>query len=88
MTGGLSARNVRARLRGMLATMTTTMSRLDVDLPVARALAEWPALTAVFVRRGMACPGCAMAELMTLGEAAEVYGLKAGEFVGELRDAL
>jgi hybrid cluster-associated redox disulfide protein len=54
------------------------------EMPVARALAVWPQLTGVFVRRGMACPGCAMGELMTLGEAAEVYGLTTAAFIEEL----
>ena len=60
---------------------------LAPDMTVAVALAEWPALTAVFVRRGMACPGCLMADFMTLGEAAEVYGLKAEALLEELRTA-
>lgn len=58
------------------------------DMRVADALDRWPALTAVFLRRSMACAGCAMAEHMTLAEAAEVYGFDAAEFIQDLRAAL
>jgi len=68
--------------------MSASFPRPESDMPVAAALAAWPALMAVFVRRGMACPGCPMAELMTVGEAAEVYGLEVEAFVAELRAAL
>jgi hybrid cluster-associated redox disulfide protein len=58
-----------------------------LEMSVAEALHIWPSLTGVFVRRGMACPGCAMAEFMSLAEAAEVYGLEPQAFINELRAA-
>jgi hybrid cluster-associated redox disulfide protein len=42
----------------------------------------------VFVRRRMACPGCAMAPFMTLAEAAASYGLDPHQLVRELQAAM
>jgi hybrid cluster-associated redox disulfide protein len=42
----------------------------------------------VFVRRRMACPGCAMAPFMTLAEAAASYGLDPQQLVSELEAAM
>lgn len=67
---------------------TQTAPTPTPDMRVAEVLARWPTLTAVFLRRGMACAGCAMAEHMNLGEAAEVYGYDTDAFVEELRTAL
>ncbi len=66
--------------------------RPDPGLPtrdslVSDILDARPALGAVFLARGMACPGCAMSGFMTVGEAAESYGLPAGELVDALRAA-
>ena len=57
------------------------LSRLDM---VADVLARWPASTAAFVRRGMACPGCVMAPMMTLEEAAAAYHLDVAELMADL----
>ncbi len=56
-------------------------------MTVAEVLGAWPALVSIFVRRKMACPGCDMAVHMTLGEAAEVYGMD-DSFIEELRSAV
>lgn len=40
---------------------------------VAEVLTRWPGSAAVFLRYGMACPGCVMAPMMTLDEAAKAY---------------
>jgi hybrid cluster-associated redox disulfide protein len=56
--------------------------------PVAAVLARSPAVVTVFVRHRMACPGCAMAAYMTIGEAAQVYGLHPDLLVQELEAAL
>jgi len=66
---------------------TRTPIRPDAHLTVATCLAVWPSLTSIFVQHNMACPGCDMAELMTVAEAAEVYGKDVEAFVGELRQA-
>lgn len=54
---------------------------------VAAVLSSRPATLAVFLRRGMHCPGCRMAPFMTLAEAAASYGLMVDELVAELRAA-
>lgn len=51
---------------------------------VADIMARWPASAAVFVRRGMACPGCVMAPMMTLDEAAAAYRLDPLELLAEI----
>jgi hybrid cluster-associated redox disulfide protein len=55
------------------------------QLTVDEVLERWPATAVVFVRRCMACLGCAMAPLDTLEEAATVYGIELDAFLGELR---
>ena len=65
--------------------------RLDLpqlDRAIADTLERWPALTAVFVRRQMACPGCAMRGLMTLQEAAEAYQADPDDLLFDLHEAL
>ncbi|AWK88204.1 DUF1858 domain-containing protein [Azospirillum thermophilum] len=53
-------------------------------MTVGELLRQRPALVAVFVRRRMACPGCAMAPFMTLGEVADAYGLPVGALLSDL----
>jgi len=55
-----------------------------LEQTVERTLNQFPLLAAVFVRRGMACVGCAMARFDTLGEAARSYGQEAENFLAEL----
>jgi len=55
------------------------------QLTVAEVLDRWPATAAAFVRRRMACVGCAMAPFDTIGEAAAVYGIKVEGLLDELR---
>jgi hybrid cluster-associated redox disulfide protein len=56
--------------------------------PVGAVLARSAAVVDVFVRRRMACPGCAMAPYMTIAEAAVSYGLDPELLVSELEAAL
>jgi hybrid cluster-associated redox disulfide protein len=51
---------------------------------VAEVLDRWPATAAAFVRRRMACVGCAMAPFDTIGEAAAVYGIEVEGLLDEL----
>jgi hybrid cluster-associated redox disulfide protein len=44
-------------------------------LTVAEVLRRWPQLGGVFLRRRLACPGCAMAPFDTLRDVAQAYGL-------------
>ncbi len=60
---------------------------INAKLTVAEALNRWPATAAVFVRRHMACVGCAMAPFDTIGEATAVYGIQLEGFLTELRRA-
>jgi hybrid cluster-associated redox disulfide protein len=59
-------------------------TNLDGALTVARLLRQWPAAAAVFVRRGMSCPGCSMAPFETLVEVAAVYDQEPAGFLAEL----
>jgi hybrid cluster-associated redox disulfide protein len=56
-------------------------------LTVGEVLDRWPTTARVFVRRSMACVGCAMSAFDTLGEAAAVYGVVLHTLLKELREA-
>jgi hybrid cluster-associated redox disulfide protein len=58
-----------------------------LERTVEQTLDQFPLLVAVFVRRGMACVGCAMARFDTLAEAARTYDQEADAFLAELDDA-
>jgi len=60
---------------------------IDPTLRVSEVLERWPATAAVFVRRCMACVGCAMAPFDTLADAAAAHGVALGGLLGELADA-
>lgn len=55
---------------------------------ISEVLERWPQTIAVFLKRRMACPGCAMAPFMTLAEAAACYGQPAADLVDEVRRAI
>ena len=54
---------------------------------VSGVLASRPETIQVFIRLKMACPGCALAPLMTLGEAAKAYDLDPQMLIAELEAA-
>jgi len=54
-------------------------------MTIAELLRQWPGAAPVLIRRGMACPGCAMAPFDTVRAAAEVYGLDEGALLEEIR---
>ena len=58
-----------------------------LERTVEQTLDQYPVLAAVFVRRGMACVGCAMACFDTLAEAARTYGHEPDAFLAELHAA-
>ena len=62
-------------------------STIDPEQIVADLLARRPEAARVFLRRGMACVGCAMAPFMTLREAAACYRLPLDELLAELAEA-
>ena len=55
-----------------------------LESTVEQTLDQFPFLAVIFVRRGMACVGCAMARFDTLADAARIYGQRADELVAEL----
>lgn len=57
---------------------------LEPDLPVTVILACWPQTITVFLRRRMACVGCAMAPFETLADVAAIYDLDLDGFLAEL----
>jgi len=61
--------------------------RIHGGLTVADVLAAWPATVQVFLRRGMACVGCAMSPHETLVEVARVYGIADEDLVQDLARA-
>lgn len=61
--------------------------QLTCELTVAETLQRWPATATVFLRRRMACVGCAIAPFETLTEVGEIYAINAEQFLQELRDA-
>ncbi|HEX6979492.1 MAG TPA: DUF1858 domain-containing protein [Alphaproteobacteria bacterium] len=60
---------------------------LHRDLTVQTVIDTSPAAIGVFLRRRMACVGCAMAPFVTVAEAAASYGIPVDEFEAELREA-
>ncbi len=55
---------------------------------IADVLERWPEAALVFLERGMACPGCAMAPFGTVADAARHYDLDLAEFLADLRQAV
>ncbi len=60
---------------------------IDPTLRVSEVLKRWPASATVFVRRCMACVGCAMAPFDTLADAAAAYGMNPGDLLREIAGA-
>ena len=54
------------------------------SMPVQAVMDRWPETVPVFVGRAMNCPGCAMAHLMTVAEAAESYDVCAEVLTADL----
>ena len=60
------------------------MKAIHPESTVAELIRSSPRSGTAFLRRRMACVGCAMAPFDTLGEAAAVYGIELGTFIAEL----
>jgi hybrid cluster-associated redox disulfide protein len=73
-----------------MSTLGNSASRPRIGLqdPVSTALATSVAVVNVFVRRRMACPGCAMAPFMTLAEAATAYRIDPQMLLAEVQAAV
>ncbi len=63
------------------------MEPVDPGQTVAELLEQRPHVLWVFLRRRMACPGCAMAPFETVAEVAQVYRIPLEPFLRELREA-
>jgi hypothetical protein len=76
-------------LRTIIIYMLATSPELTADTAISQALSlGGGAATAVMLRCGMACPGCAMAPFMSLSEAAAAYGLSVDWLLSELGRAM
>lgn len=68
------------------------MARMDAQGLLGRSVSEvlqrWPWTHGVFRSHGMICPGCAMAGLATVEEAAFHYALDPLAFAAELATAI
>ncbi len=56
-------------------------------LTVDDALRRWPQLAGVFLRRRLACPGCAMAPFDSLRDVAQAYGIDVAGLLDEIKRA-
>ena len=63
-------------------------AELTLDMTVDEALARWPELGEVFMRRQMACAGCAMAPFERLSDVARSYRRSPARLLRELRRKL
>ncbi len=60
------------------------ITAIHPESTVAELIRSSPRAGTAFLRRRMACVGCAMAPFDTLGEAAAVYGIDLEAFIAEL----
>lgn len=67
--------------------VTTPDPTIRSEDTVEQTLDRFPLLAAVFVRRGMACPGCDMAAFETLADAARAYDEEPAHLLAELAAA-
>jgi hybrid cluster-associated redox disulfide protein len=64
------------------------MNDLHSQLTVESLLRRFPDAARVFLGRGMACPGCAMAPFESLAEVTAVYRVELGRFLEEIEGAV
>lgn len=70
-----------------MAASSSVAKMTIADMTMAELMRERPAVVPVLLRRGLACPGCAMAPFMTVREAAEAYGLELDALLDDLAAA-
>ncbi len=71
-----------------LSSLARTAGKSAIaGMTMADLMRDRPAVVPVLLRRGLACPGCAMAPFMTVREAAEAYGLDLDALLDDLADA-
>lgn len=61
---------------------------IQAEHTVAETLQRWPQTIPVFMRRRMACVGCAVTPFETLADAATIYGIDPAQFLQELRQTV
>lgn len=59
---------------------------MTAELSVEDLMQVWPETIRVFLRRRMACVGCAAAAFHTVAEAARIYDMPAHTLLAELRE--
>ena len=70
-----------------MAASSSVAEMTIADMTMAELMRDRPAVVPVLLRRGLACPGCAMAPFMTVREAAEAYGLELDALLDDLAAA-
>ncbi len=71
----------------MRETISENALAITADLTVDEVMCRWPATIAVFLRRRMACIGCAVGPFHTVAEASAQYGLAPKVLIDDLRRA-
>lgn len=59
---------------------------MTAELSVEDVMQAWPETLRVFLRRRMACVGCAVAPFHTVAEVARIYGVPMEALLHELRE--
>jgi hybrid cluster-associated redox disulfide protein len=59
----------------------------ELEMTVAEVLGRWPQCAAALNEARMACVGCELSSFETLADAAQVYGVGAGQLLTDLRRA-
>lgn len=67
--------------------MSLPASSICPESIVGETMRAYPGTAAVFLKRRMHCPGCHMANFMTVREAAASYGLCVDDLLRDLRAA-
>ncbi|PIS30243.1 disulfide oxidoreductase [Candidatus Saganbacteria bacterium CG08_land_8_20_14_0_20_45_16] len=60
--------------------------QIILDMTIKEALEIKPQIAPILMAKGMHCLGCVIAHGETVGQAAEVHGLKANELIKELNE--
>ncbi|MEW6566567.1 MAG: DUF1858 domain-containing protein [Chloroflexota bacterium] len=68
--------------------LAPTQRQQWLAMNVAQVLERWPSTARVFLRFRMACVGCDFSRFDMIGEALEVHGLEAEEFLTAVQAAI
>ena len=67
--------------------LTAEAARITADLSVDEVMKVWPQTICVFLRLHLACIGCAVGGLHTVGDVARIYDIPLDVLLEELRAA-